>query len=159
MQQHVPDPLLLENSAKPCDTGSSIAKVAEDYPQVDYSSLDPVFPDKSSTLASRYHYSRPAVLARAQSALEKLYNRPEKVIIVVSHSGFLRLAVTGCWFFNADYRIFEFVPRDNAGDNIPYRLQQSSATKETGGGLGWSCSEELVLGSGLPEQYPAKAAP
>ncbi|KXJ92118.1 histidine phosphatase superfamily [Microdochium bolleyi] len=143
-----------ENSAKPCDTGSSITKVAEEYPQVDYSTLDPVFPDKTSTAARRYHYSRPALLARAQSALEKLYNRPEKVIIVVSHSGFMRLAVTGCWFFNADYRIFEFGPRDEVGQAAQYRLQQSPVTKDTGGGLGWSRTEELVLGSELPEEYP-----
>ncbi|KAH7030777.1 histidine phosphatase superfamily [Microdochium trichocladiopsis] len=143
-----------ENSAKPCDTGSDVAKVAVEYPQVDYSSLDPVFPDKTSSAASRYHYSRPALLARAQAALEKLYNRPEKVIIVVSHSGFMRLAVTGCWFFNADYRIFEFAPMDHVSVDTSFRLQQASITKESGGGLGWSRSEELVLGSELPEEYP-----
>lgn len=142
---------MLENSAKPCDTGSDIAKVSAEYPQVDYSSLDPVFPDKTSEAASRYRYSRSALLARAQFALEKLYNRPEKVIVVVSHSGFMRLAVTGCWFFNADYRVFDFAPRSEDGS---LQLQQASLTKEQGGGLGWSRSEELVLGSELPEEVP-----
>ncbi|KAI0407553.1 phosphoglycerate mutase-like protein [Xylaria palmicola] len=141
-----------ENSAKPCDVGSAISKVADEFPEVDYSTVDPVWPDKTSSAGHEYHYTKTAILARGQVALQKLYSRPEKVIIVVSHSGFLRLGVTGCWFFNADYRVFDFAAMQNPGG--PYQLEQHASTKEKGGGLGHSFTKELMLGSGLPEELP-----
>ena len=90
-------------------------------------------------------------MARGQAALQKLYERPEKVIIVVSHSGFLRLGVTGCWFFNADYRVFDFAVMGSPGS--PYQLEQHASTEEDGGGLGHSRTEQVVLGSGLPDEF------
>ncbi|RYP20166.1 hypothetical protein DL765_002925 [Monosporascus sp. GIB2] len=147
-----------ENSAKPCDTGSPASKLAEEFPGVDFSALDPVFPDKTSPAASHYHFGRAALLARARAALARLYVRPEKVIVVVSHSGFLRLAVTGCYYFNADYRVFDFGPRQGTasdhsggGGGEAYGLVQHPSTKEKGGGLGWSWTQEVVLGSDLPD--------
>ncbi|KAI3322383.1 phosphoglycerate mutase-like protein [Xylariaceae sp. AK1471] len=141
-----------ENSAKPCDTGSEISKVAEEFPSIDYSTVDPVWPDKTSPAGSQYHYTKTAIIARGQAALKKLYERPEKVIIVVSHSGFLRVGVTGCWFFNADYRIFDFAAMESPESQ--YRLEQHASTKEKGGGLGLSRTEQVVLGSDLPNEWP-----
>ncbi|KAI1475487.1 phosphoglycerate mutase-like protein [Daldinia eschscholtzii] len=141
-----------ENSDKQCDTGSSIDKLIEEFPMVDFSKVDPVFPDKTSPAGSRYHFTKPSLLARAQAALKKLYERPEKVIIVVSHSAFLRLAVSGYWYFNADYRIFDFAPMNDSGDL--YRLEQHESTREKGGGLGRSWIDPIVLGSELPEEDP-----
>ncbi|TGJ84762.1 hypothetical protein E0Z10_g4021 [Xylaria hypoxylon] len=141
-----------ENSVKPCDVGSTISKVADEFPGIDYSTVDPVWPDKTSPAGSRYHYTKTAIIARAQAALQKLYERPEKVIVVVSHSGFLRMGVTGCWFFNADYRVFEFAARGSPGS--PYQLEQHAATKEKGGGLGWSRTVQIPLGFGLPDELP-----
>jgi hypothetical protein len=60
-----------------------------------------------------------------------LRDRPEKVIVVVSHSAFLRLGVTMDGFANGDYRIYEFA---NQGD----RLVQRPDTVERGGGMGLS---------------------
>ncbi|KAI8624961.1 phosphoglycerate mutase-like protein [Xylariaceae sp. FL1651] len=141
-----------ENSHKPCDVGSEVSKIAEEFPNIDYSTLDPVWPDKTSPAGSQYHYTKTALLARAQIALKKLYERPEKVIVVVSHSGFLRLAVTGCWFFNADYRIFDFAA--TGSPEVSYQLEQHASTKEKGGGLGNSWTVQVVLGSDLPDELP-----
>ncbi|KAI1336505.1 histidine phosphatase superfamily [Xylariaceae sp. FL0016] len=137
-----------ENSAKPCDTGSPVEKVKQEFPIVDFANVDGVWPDKTSEAAYLYRYNKQAILLRCQEALKKLYDRPEKVIVVVSHSGFLRLAVTGTFFFNADYRIFDFADRPSAGDS--YRLEQHAQTKEKGGGLGRSFTHEVVIGEGLP---------
>ncbi len=111
-----------------------------------------MWPDKTSPAGSQYHYTKTAIIARAQAALQKLYQRPEKVIIVVSHSGFLRLGVTGCWFFNADYRVFEFAAMGSLGS--PYQLEQHAYTEEKGGGLGHSRTEQVVLGFDLPDELP-----
>ncbi|KAI1438428.1 phosphoglycerate mutase-like protein [Xylaria sp. CBS 124048] len=143
-----------ENSAKPCDIGSAIAKIAKEFPGIDYASVDPVWPDKISPTGSRYHYTKEAVLARAQAALRKLYERPEKVIIVMSHSGFLRLGVTGCWFFNADYRVFDFAAMETP--ESPYRLEEHASTSQRGGGLGHSRTERVILGSDLPEGFSSE---
>jgi hypothetical protein len=148
---------VLENSAKPCDTGTHVQLLGSEFPIVDLSSVDPVYPDKMTPAGAHYAYNKKALLGRAQAALSRLYDRPEKVIIVVSHSGFMRLCVSGCWFYNADYRIFEFEDRDSAADGA-YRLKQSAETKEKGGGLGWSLKVAVVLGSDLPDEEPSKVA-
>ncbi|KAI1306150.1 phosphoglycerate mutase-like protein [Xylaria venustula] len=141
-----------ENTAKPCDVGSAISEVADEFPGIDYSAVDPVWPDKTSPAGYEYHYTKTAILARGQAALQKLYGRPEKVIVVVSHSGFLRAGVTGSWFFNADYRVFDFAAMGSAGS--PYQLEQHSYTEENGGGLGLSRRERVLLGSDLPNEWP-----
>ncbi|OTA70783.1 phosphoglycerate mutase-like protein [Hypoxylon sp. EC38] len=141
-----------ENSVKPCDTGSPVDKLSQEFPMVDFSRVDPVFPDKTSPAASKYHFTKAAILNRAQSALKSLYARPEKVVIVVSHSAFLRLAVSGYWYFNADYRIFDFAPVNSIEDN--FQLEQHESTREKGGGLGRSWIDPIVLGSELPEEDP-----
>lgn len=73
--------------------------------------------------------------------------------MVYSHSAFLRLAVSGYWYFNADYRIFDFASMDGPRDS--YRLKQHESTRESGGGLGRSWIDPIVLGSELPDEEPA----
>ncbi|KAI1136264.1 phosphoglycerate mutase-like protein [Hypoxylon sp. FL0543] len=143
-----------ENSVQPCDTGSTIDKLTQEFPNVDFSKLDPVFPDKTSPAASKYHFTKTAILNRAQSALKNLYARPEQVVIVVSHSAFLRQGVSGYWYFNADYRIFNFAPSNSIEDG--FRLEQHQSTREAGGGLGRSWIDPVVLGSELPVEDPDK---
>ncbi|KAH8646741.1 histidine phosphatase superfamily [Xylariales sp. PMI_506] len=143
-----------ENSAKPCDTGSPAPALAKEFPDVDFSTLDPVYPDKTSPAGAHYYYTKQALMKRGQSALKKLYSRPEKVIIVVAHSGFLRLCVTGSWFYNADYRVFDYAERSS--EDAPFVLKQSPETEQNGGGLGWSFKHTVVMGSDLPEEEPAK---
>ncbi|KAK0615360.1 histidine phosphatase superfamily [Bombardia bombarda] len=142
-----------ENSANLCDTGSPIPALVAEFPQVDFSHVDPVFPDKTSPAGAKYAYTKQAILARGQSSLADLYARPEKVIIVVSHSSFLRQSVTGWWFFNADYRVFDF--EEKKSEDEPFRLKQWDQTLN--GGLGWSWKEQVELGSGLPEDLSLRA--
>ncbi|ROW07591.1 hypothetical protein VPNG_06806 [Cytospora leucostoma] len=140
-----------ENSAKPCDTGSPIAGVAAEFPNIDFSHVDPAYPDKTSPAGERYKYVRANLLGRAQMVLGDLYHRPEKAIIVVSHSGFMRQCVTGDWFFNADYRIYDFV-EETGGDGERFELKQWDLTKGGHGGMGWSWDETVEIGAGLPEK-------
>ena len=134
---------------KKCNTGSLISRLSEEFPEIDFSDVDPVYPDKTSAAGRTYFHTRSAVLSRAQSALHDLYTRPEKLIIIVSHSQFLRTAVTGRWFGNGDYRIFDFCERRS--DDETYRLLEWETTNESGG-LGLSPSTKVQLGADLPEE-------
>ncbi|KAF4956648.1 hypothetical protein FGADI_3637 [Fusarium gaditjirri] len=133
-----------ENSSKPCDTGSPLSSVSPSFPKVNLSSVDPLWPDKTSPAAERYWYTKKSILARGQRALEDLKKRPEKLIFVVSHAGFLRLGVAGYWFFNSDYRVFDF-------DGQGITQQEGTAA----GGMGLSFTEPVELGLDLPEEDPS----
>lgn len=124
-----------------------MSELATEYPSVDFSNVDPIFPDKSSPTGSKYFPTRAAVIARAQACLRSLYQRPEKWIIVVSHSGFLRMGVTGWWFFNGDYRIFNMTGHPDADQ--PLKLMQWEST--LAGGLGLSWTDPVEIGAGLEE--------
>lgn len=121
--------------------------VQKDFSQVDFSAVDPVWPDKSSSKAAKYHYTRTSILARGQRALGDLEERSESLIFVVSHSGFLRLGVAGWWWMNADYRIFRFAGEQDSRAEL--RLVQDESTIK--GGLGLSWNEPVELGFELPE--------
>ncbi|KAM0236740.1 hypothetical protein ACHAPO_004781 [Fusarium lateritium] len=139
-----------ENSDKPCDTGSQISIVSKDFPQVNFSTVDAVWPEKRSPAGRRYAYTKESILARGKRALEGLYKRPEKLIFVVSHAGFLRLGVVGYWFFNSDYRVFDFEAERNAEGEL--RVVQQERT--LAGGLGLSWKDPVALGTDLPEEDP-----
>jgi broad specificity phosphatase PhoE len=81
-----------ENSAKPCDTGTDISVMEKEWPQFDWSTVDPTFPDKTGL----YEHSKRGLTERGIAARTWLRNRPEKIIAVVSHSGFLRVGVSHC---------------------------------------------------------------
>lgn len=137
-----------ENSAKPCDTGSPVEALEKEFPTVDFSNVDPVYPDKTSPAGAKYAYNRKAILARGRSALASLYQRPEQVVFVVSHSGFLRAGLTGHWWFNADYRIFDLEQIAATGDTAGLKQWESTLA----GGLGWSRTTTVPLGDALPEE-------
>jgi hypothetical protein len=71
-----------------------------------------------------------------------LYARPEKVIAVVSHSGFLRTAVCNRMFFNADWRVFTFdeeaMKESEKEGKKKFILKESEETEKKGGGMGRS---------------------
>ncbi|KAH6658322.1 histidine phosphatase superfamily [Truncatella angustata] len=139
-----------ENTAKPCDTGTPAPALGREFPTIDFSTLDAVYPDKSTPAGAKYAYNKKALLARGQSALKALYNRPEKVIVVVSHSGFLRECVSGWWYFNSDYRVFEF--EEHKDDTELYALRQDPTTLANGGGLGLSFKDPVELGGRLRQE-------
>jgi hypothetical protein len=57
--------------------------------------------------------------------------------------------MTGCWFQNADYRIFDF--DEETAPNGIFKLKQWESTKAHGG-LGRSWPEMVVIGDGLPDE-------
>lgn len=122
-----------ENSAKPCDTGTEIKKMITEWPQFDWSNVDPVFPSKTGL----YAFSKDGLTRRGIEARKWLKNRPEKVIAVVSHAGFLRVGVSYCQYDNADFRVFEFA-EGGGDDDVGGRLVEWELTEERGGGLGKS---------------------
>ncbi|ORY12075.1 histidine phosphatase superfamily [Clohesyomyces aquaticus] len=144
----LPDAGWQENCDKPCDTGSPISVMESEFPQFDWSIVDPLYPDKTTSLDTNpYAFTEKAILARGQTCLKALYSRPEKVIAVVSHSGFLRTGICNRNFFNADWRVFGFdegamkESRERAlgldGKGM-FVLKEWKETEEKGGGMGRS---------------------
>lgn len=123
-----------------------------EFPEIDFSTLDPVFPDKTSPAGHPYSWGRTALLARGVRARENLRKRPHKWVIAVSHSGFLRQSVSGWWYFNSDYRIFDFVAPDEE-TSVDEEEREESGLKlwpETNeGGMGWSWYKRVKLGEGM----------
>ncbi|KAF7960608.1 hypothetical protein EAE96_000284 [Botrytis aclada] len=120
-----------ENSNKPCDTGTPIEIMEKEWPQFDWSAVDPLFPEKSGP----YEFSKDALIRRGTTARKWLQQRPEKVIAVVSHAAFLRTCVSYRQYENADYRIFDFAD-DDRQENA--ELMEREVTESKGGGLGKS---------------------
>jgi hypothetical protein len=132
---------------------------------LDFTSVDPIYPDKS--LGTPYAFTSLANARRGEDCLKALYTRPEKVIAVVSHSGFLRTGITRRKFGNADYRIFTF----GSGEKGWADLMEDGETERKGGGLGrsqrgvWKVrDEDFPLGSigedgeDVPYVWPKKAS-
>jgi broad specificity phosphatase PhoE len=136
----MPDANWQENADKPCDTGSPIGVMEKEFPDYDFSTVDPTYPDKTTNLSQNpYAFTQKAILARGQTCLKALYERPEQVIAVVSHSGFLRTAVCNRMFFNADWRVFTFDEDAMAqGSEKKFILKESEETEGRGGGMGRS---------------------
>lgn len=128
---------IAENANKPCDTGSPVSKIEKEYPDVNFTQIDNVYPSKSG----RYAYTLAAIKQRGIDARKGLRSRPEEVIIVVTHSAFLRTAVAFKHFANADYRIFTF---SEEPDSI--ELLEEELTDGKGGmgrsDFGWMKIEE-----------------
>lgn len=122
-----------ENSAKPCDTGTDINVMSKEWPQFNWSNIDPIFPSKTGL----YEFSKDGLTRRGIETRRWLKSRPEKVIAVVSHAGFLRVGVSYCQYSNADFRIFEFAEGE-ADDAVGGRLIEWELTEERSGGLGKS---------------------
>jgi len=140
-----------ENSDKPCDTGTSVSVMEKEWPQFDWSSVDPEFPTKTGL----YAFTKDSLIQRGIAARKWLRDRPEKVIAVVSHSGFLRAGVSYRQYFNADFRIFEFGGGD---DEIGGKLIEWELTEKKGGGLGKSWQGVWPMKKGdYPEDSAEKA--
>ncbi|KAK1238388.1 hypothetical protein MKX07_006534 [Trichoderma sp. CBMAI-0711] len=141
-----------EISDKPCDVGTpipSLVLIPDNHtahqfasPSYDFSAIHPLWPDKTASPLARhlFGYTRSAVLRRGRRCLEKLRERPEDLVLVFTHSAFLRNGVNGWWYFNADYRVFTFGEKGE--------LVMDEKTLE--GGMGWSWAERIELGSELP---------
>ncbi|GAB7354729.1 hypothetical protein MBLNU459_g5144t1 [Dothideomycetes sp. NU459] len=113
--------------------GSEVSRLIKLFPTIDFSTVDPAYPSKAAD--TPYVFTRSGVVDRGQACLRDLYQRKEKVVAVVTHSAFLRCAVCHCMFFNADYRIFDFV--EGTSPSSP-EIIEWPLTAENGGGMGKS---------------------
>ncbi|KAK4204581.1 phosphoglycerate mutase [Triangularia verruculosa] len=93
---------------KPCYTGRPVEELQADktFDRIDFSYLDPVWPDKSTRT---YFHSRRCILERGQRAIHDLTGRGDGIVIAVSHNGFMRTGLTGRWTANGDYRVYSLV--------------------------------------------------
>ena len=126
---------LQETTTNPIDRGRPRAALEQAWPAYDWSCLDAVFPAKEGL----YAFAAEALLARGAAVRKWLAGRPEKVVAVVSHAGFLRIGLGNCKYGNADFRIFDLVPEQDGivADGRP-ALVEWEQTKASGGGMGKS---------------------
>ncbi len=130
----------------PCDTGSEISKMQEEWPQFNWSTVDPAYPSKTGL----FEFSKTGLTQRGIACRMWLRNRPENVIAVVSHSGFLGVGVSYRRYGNADFRIFDFADGD---EEIGGKLIEWELTEQKGGGLGKSPKGVYPM---KPGDYPAE---
>ena len=133
----------LENSDKPCDTGTPVKEMRGDFPCFDFQTVFPEYPRKKG----RWAFSRTAITQRGVDCRRWLKSRPEKVIAVVSHSGFLRVGISHTKYANADYRVFQF--KDGYDDE----LVEWDLTESRGGGMGKSKRGKAYGG---PSDFPSE---
>lgn len=94
-----------ETSDKPCDVGTDPSVAQAEWPWLSFSDLDPVYPSKTGL----YEATEEAYQRRAACAKQWLYERPEKCIIIVTHSGFIKRMMDEPKFQNVEYHVYEFV--------------------------------------------------
>ena len=133
----------LENSDKPCDTGTQVSTLSDEFPEFDFSTVFPEYPSKTG----RWAFSQSAITQRGVDCRRWLKARPENTIAVVSHSGFLRVGVSHRHYANADFRVFDF------GHGTGDELVEWKLTEESGGGMGKS---RQGIASIEPTDFPEK---
>ncbi|KAH9909362.1 phosphoglycerate mutase-like protein [Xylariomycetidae sp. FL2044] len=101
-----------ETTANPCDVGVETPILQQDWPEFDFSLVDPVYPQKTGL----YSDSEEAFRERGKIAKQWLFDRQEKCIIVVTHSGFLRRLVVGPKYRNVEYRTYTLRRDEETGE-------------------------------------------
>ncbi|KAK7907881.1 phosphoglycerate mutase protein [Apiospora marii] len=101
-----------ETTGNPCDICTEVAVIEKEWPSLDFSQLDPVYPAKTGL----YFPSEDALQKRARFAREWLFHRPEKHIVIVTHSGFLQRVAKGQKYRNVEYKMYEFVDEASSQD-------------------------------------------
>lgn len=108
---------------------------------MDFSTVFSEYPAKTG----RWAFSQAAITQRGVDCRRWLQARPEEVIAVVSHSGFLRVGVSHRHYANAEYRVFSFA--EGSGDE----LVEWRVTEENGGGMG---NSRIGLALTRPTDFP-----
>lgn len=113
-----------ETTNNPCDLGAEPSVLQNEWPDLDFSSLDPIYPQK----VGLYEASEEAFQRRASFAKRWLFKQPEKCIVVVTHSGFLKRVLGGPRFRNVEYRTYELV--EESGDLKLKEINRDIASRE-----------------------------
>jgi broad specificity phosphatase PhoE len=85
----LPHPGFQENSAKPCDTGSPAARLAKEFPELDFSLVVDGWDSKEGEWAP----DETSLAQRAAKMRKWLKDREENEIIVITHGGNLRFTL------------------------------------------------------------------
>jgi len=80
-----------EYGVNPCDKRKPATQLKEAFPWVDFSLMDSYSSDEDSLWHPSERESYASAAARGKQFLEWLKGRPERVVAVVSHSGFMRI--------------------------------------------------------------------
>ncbi|KAF3929081.1 hypothetical protein ABW20_dc0105971 [Dactylellina cionopaga] len=128
-------PEIQETSPNPCDTGRPTEELKKLFPQIDFSECD-----RTNWLVKNHgFYTRENLPLRAAFVRKWLYERPEKVIALVTHSGFLRWLTPQDFPFveprdkyrNCEYRTYQFANiQSDDGDGGPYKLVEENWSRE-----------------------------
>ncbi|KAI0107541.1 histidine phosphatase superfamily [Nemania sp. FL0031] len=110
-----------EDTANPCDVGAERSELEKAWPTYDFSQLDPVYPQKTGL----YGPSEETIRERAAVVRQWLSEQPDKVIIVVTHSGFLNRVVQGPRYRNVEYRAYN-IEKSDAGEVTLVELPEMS---------------------------------
>ncbi|KAL2044869.1 hypothetical protein N7G274_002644 [Stereocaulon virgatum] len=143
-------PEVQETADVPCDTGTDLAVLKEEMKgkPVDLSAL----PEGWNNKAGRWAPTAAALEKRAREARQWLKARPEKVIVVVTHGGFLHYFTEdwtgykesmGTGWANVEYRSFIFADED--GDNATIVETQHSRDSRRGTEKPLTRTERLEL--------------
>ena len=108
-------PDFTETSTSACDVGSPVDVLSAEFPQFNFGLLYPEWPDKFG----KYAFTQKAIAARGLECRLWLKERPEKVILAVSHADFLHGGLCSTIFQNAEYRVFDFA---GGSDTLNERL-------------------------------------
>ncbi|KAK6354401.1 hypothetical protein TWF730_008808 [Orbilia blumenaviensis] len=120
-------PEVQETSPNPCDTGSSVESLKKTFPSLDFSNCE----RHDWLTKSHGFYTRNNLGIRATCVRKWLFERPESVIAVVTHSGFLRWLTPQDFPFvenrdkyrNCEYRGYTFAPiTSDDGEGSPFKL-------------------------------------
>ncbi|KAI0396249.1 phosphoglycerate mutase-like protein [Xylariaceae sp. FL0594] len=98
-----------EDTANPCDLGAERAELEKIWTGFNFSQLDPVYPQKTGL----YGPAEETIRERASFARQWLSQQPDKCIIVVTHSGFLKRVVGEPRYRNVEYRAYKVEQRDS----------------------------------------------
>ncbi|KAI3323449.1 phosphoglycerate mutase-like protein [Xylariaceae sp. AK1471] len=98
-----------EDTANPCDVGAERSELEKVWPGYNFSQLDPIYPQKTGL----YGPSEESIQQRAAFARRWLSEQPDKCIIVVTHSGFLKRVVQEPRYRNVEYRAYEIEANDS----------------------------------------------
>jgi len=79
----LPHPGFSENSAKPCDTGSSVSVLSEEFPDLDFGLVVNGWNSKQGEWAP----DEESIARRARKMRRWLKDHPANEIIVVTHGG------------------------------------------------------------------------
>lgn len=143
-----------ENTVNNIDIGRPVQELKHEFPLFDFSLVDPVFPSKEGL----YEFSQEALTARGIAARKWLKERKEKVVIVVSHDGFMRVGICGKKFGNADFRIFEF--EGEGVELVEWEMTESAGGRGTcpEGRFGWLPSDFKWMPGNRKKELEAETA-